>query len=196
MDKLIKEPTSVQDLFNIAGKKCNVYEYKDLKHFDDIDEIFEDRLYDDDYDSDDSYDFDDNSAIILYKSEPMFGHWTMIRRNDDGYNYLDSYGEKIDNPLDYVPKNVNKELGQEKKYLAKLLLKAMNGGSDIYYNNAKLQKVDPDVATCGRYCAMYLKFSNMNVDDFAKMIKKLSKKLGLSNDELITYMSMVNLNPE
>lgn len=239
MEEYISEPTSAAELFKIAGKRCNVYSYEDLKNYDDIDEIFEehdtseevmfeetyektvDISYSDessnesssDYDDEsserssdyeeekviikkgtriDKLPFDDNAAIILYKSEPMFGHWTMVTKNNGDYNYLDSYGEPVDNPLKYVPKTLNKELGQDKKYLAKLLLKAMEGGSEVYYNNAKLQKLDPKVATCGRYCALYLKYSDMNVDDFAKMIKKLSKKHDLTNDELVTYLSMEN----
>jgi len=190
MEDLIAEPTSAEDLFKIANKRCNVYVYEDLKNFDDIDELFEKR------DDRDDYKFDDNAAIILYKSEPMFGHWTMVVRDDGDYNYLDSYGGKIDNPLAHVPKKINKELGQDKKYLANLLLKAMNGGSNIYYNDAKLQKLDPNVSTCGRYCALYLKYSYMNVDDFAAMIKKLSKRLKMSNDEVITYLSMVSSDSE
>lgn len=230
MDKYIAEPTSTGDLFKIAGKRCNVYSYEDLKDFDNIEDIFPERRDDSSYeeveetveeiieeiygsDSDTSseyeevtetvekiveeeYPFDDKAAIILYKSEPRFGHWTMIAKNDDDYHYLDSYGEPIDNPLSYVPKYVNEELGQNKKYLARLLLKAMKGGSNVYYNNARLQKLDPDVATCGRYCALYLKYSDMNVDDFAKMIKKISKNLKMSNDEVVTYLSMVDLGSE
>lgn len=223
MDKYIAEPTSTGDLFKIAGKRCNVYCYGDLKNFDDIEDIFTNggaRKYeiveeysDSDSESsyeeieetveetieevfDDEYPFDDNAAIILYKSEPKFGHWTMVAKNDGDYNYLDSYGQPIDNPLSYVPNYVNEELGQDKKYLARLLLKAMDKGSDVYYNNAKLQKLDPNVATCGRYCALYLKYSYMNVDDFAKMIKKISKDLDISNDEVVTYLSMVDLDSE
>ena len=230
MDAIIAEPTSAEDLFRIAGKRCNIYQYSDLKNFNDIDELFED--YDGDsevveevieeviekgYDSDSSSDwdekeeithevttteeieelpFDNNAAIILYKSEPQYGHWTMVSRNGKVYNYLDSYGDKIDNPLSYVPKSVNKELGQDKKYLARLLLKAVENGGAVYYNNAKLQKLDPNVATCGRYCAAYLKFSDMNVDDFAKMIKKFSKEMHMTNDELVSYLSMVDLGSE
>lgn len=186
IEEFIKEPASIDDLYKMAGKKCNVHTYADLKNFNDLDDIF--------HNSDSE--FEDDSAIILYKSEPTFGHWVMVSKNDDGYNYLDSYGEEIDNPLKYVPDKVNKELGQDKKYLAKLMLKKLEGGHDIYYNNAKLQKIDPNVSTCGRYCAMYLKFKHLNVDDFAKMIKKLSKKLDMSTDELITYMSMVDLDSE
>lgn len=207
MEVIISEPTSAEDLFKIAKKRCNVYSYDYLKNFDDIDDIFKEHreeYYSSDYSSDSEevtyeddekhYPFDDKAAIILYKSEPMFGHWTMVIKNDTGYNYLDSYGGMVDNPLKHVPKSLNKELGQDKKYLAKLLLKASKSGSDIYYNNAKLQKLDPNIATCGRYCALYLKYSHMNVDDFAKMIKKISKDLKMPNDEVITYLSMVDSN--
>ncbi len=188
LKKIINTPTGIDDLFKIANKKCNVFEYNDLGDFSDIEDLFEEGNSEltDAFDMD--LPFDDNSSIILYKTQPDFGHWTMINKNDNGFHFLDSYGDKLDTEQENIDPVFLEESGQNHKYLANLLL---GSGKPVYYNHAKLQKLADDVATCGLYCSLYLKFNHMDVDDFAEMIKKLSKKLDMSNDEIIAALSII-----
>lgn len=176
---LISLPTSPLDLYEISGKKYNVFQYKDILKFDDIDDLFEE----DEKIKDIPYDFDENNVILLYNSAPNFGHWCCLNRNKYGYNFLDSYGGTVDKSLDY-----NEKEFKYKKHLAKLLSEA---SGDVYYNHLPLQKLSNNIATCGRYCAVYLRYDDLNIDDFAKNIKKLAKNLKLTCDELIVYLSII-----
>jgi frataxin-like iron-binding protein CyaY len=186
--KIMSTPTSPKDLFNIAGKRCNVFEYPEIKDFDDIEDLFEAGNSDIESLSDLELPFDKKSAIILYKSSPNFGHWTIIKKVGGAYHFLDSYGDVIDDELKHSDKSFNKLIGQDRNYLSKLLL---GSGKDVYYNHNPLQKLDEDIATCGLYCALFLKYNNLKVDDFAKMIKKLSKDNKVSHDVTVALLTLV-----
>lgn len=187
--KIMETPTSPKDLFHIAGKRCNVFEYPEIKSFEDIDDLFKmgNSHIEESYDGDD-LPFDKKCAIILYKSSPDFGHWTILKKVGGGYHFLDSYGDIIDSELEHSDKSFNKLIGQDRNYLSKLLL---DSGKDVYYNHNPLQKLDDKIATCGLYCALFLKHNDMSVDDFAKMIKKLSKKHDIPNDVTIALLTLV-----
>ena len=47
-------------------------------------------------------------CIILYQSSPHSGHWVALLRYDNLYEYFDSYGNVIDEPLSWVPLSMNK----------------------------------------------------------------------------------------
>jgi hypothetical protein len=112
----------------------------------------------------------------------------MLKKIKGGYHFLDSYGKEVDEPLKHSDPNFNNNSGQDRNYLAELLL---GSGKDVYYNHNPLQKLDDKIATCGLYCALFLKYNDLTVDDFAKMIKKLSKKHGIPNDTTIALLTLV-----
>lgn len=184
---LLSVPTSPKDLFRIAGKKCNVFTYPEISKFKSYRDLFK-RGNSDFTEDDDGFPFDNTFCIILYLTTERSGHWTCICNRRNSLNFLDSYGEVIDNQL----KHVNNEiLGQHKKYLIFLLSKIRK---PIYYNDLKLQKLSQNIATCGRYCALYLKFDTMGVDDFMAMLKKKAEEYGISTDLLVCIMS-INTSP-
>ena len=187
--KLVSKPTSPKDLYLIAGGKFNIFRYSDINNFDKVDDLFEPGNSEICESINLDLPFNDSHIILLYNSEPSFGHWCSLSRNDYGYNFMDSYGGVVDDPLDFVDDDTNKELGQEKKHLAKLLL---DSNKDVYYNDFQLQKLSNDVATCGRYCAVYFRYNDLKIDDFVKGIKKLAKKLGIDYDTLIVYLSVID----
>lgn len=187
VNKIMETPTTPFDLFRIAKKRCNVYEYPEISNFSNIDELFE--LGNSDVESmcEDDLPFDNKCAIILYKSSPDFGHWTIIKKLKGGYHFLDSYGEMIDDELEHSDKDFNKIIGQDRKYLSKLLA---DSDKDVYYNHNPLQKLDEKISTCGQYCAMFLKYNDLSVDDFADLIKTLSERHNLPNDVVIALLTM------
>lgn len=187
INKIISTPTSSDDLFNIAGKKCNIFEYNDLSKFNSLDSLFTEGNSKIESSSNLNLPFCDNTCIMLYKSTPNFGHWTALVKNETGYNFLDSYGDVIDSQLSHIDPKFLIESGQDKKYLVNLLL---GTDSDIYYNNTKMQKLGDKVSSCGLYCAVYLKYNFMNVDEFAAWIKKLGKKYKFSSDQIIALLSI------
>lgn len=178
--KLKSQATSPLDIFKIAGKQCNVFSYGYLKDIHDVDDLFVRGMSE--FNVESPLEFDEDTCIILYKSEPNFGHWTILKRVDDQYHYLDSYGKVMDNPLHYSD---NKKLGQQRKVLPKLLL---NSGAEVYYNHIPLQELSTDIATCGLYCALYLKY-DLPVDLFSNLIKNVAKMLKISNDDVVVMLS-------
>lgn len=180
INKLKSQPTSPIDIFNIAGKWCNLFTYEYLNNFKSADDLFEYGVTEFPYDG--PLEYDKNFCIILYKSNPNFGHWTILKNYDDSIHYLDSYGKLMDEPLKYSD---NDKLGQIKKTLPKLL---KNSEKDIYYNHIPLQELSNEVATCGLYAALFIKY-DLPVDLFTAMIKNISKMMGITNDELVVILS-------
>ncbi len=182
------------DIFRIAEKTCNVLKYPDLKDFEDIDQLFEEgsSLYK--YLTPE-YDFDNNTCILLYMSHPNFGHWCSISRIPENgrvkYQFLDPYGTIIDDQLEYIKKEFREESDQDKAYLCKLLLKAIDEDkADVHYNEKRMQKLDGKTSTCGRYAALFLKYNQVPVEDFAKILMKASKKHKIEVDDLVTAMTL------
>jgi Ulp1 family protease len=46
-------------------------------------------------------------CFILTESELNSGHWTLLIRDDDVFEYFDSYGTSPKNILDYIPNYIN-----------------------------------------------------------------------------------------
>jgi len=181
--ELLDKPTAPPDLFKIAGKKCNVFTYPEIARFRKYSQLFK-KKNSPFSTMDDGYAFDDNSCIILYLTGDRTGHWTCVTKNKYGINFLDSYGDVIDDQLKYVDSSI---IGQNKKYLLELLAKAKK---PIYYNDLKLQKLNTNIATCGRYCALYLKYNYMSVDDFMNTLLKKAREYDVSPDLLVCMLSV------
>jgi hypothetical protein len=185
MEELLKTPTTPYDIFEIAGKKCNVFTYPEIVKFTKYKQLFRKGNSDIPIINDKfkDYPFDDKFCIILYLTGERVGHWTCLSLNQDGINFLDSYGDVIDDQLQFVDSSI---IGQNKKYLIKILAKSK---LPLYYNDIQLQKYSNDIATCGKYCALYLKFNYMLIDDFMKVLIKNSKRLKMTPDELVCLLS-------
>ena len=84
--------TDLQSIF----KNCKIVKYADLDNYKDIYQLLPNRM-----------DF----VFLLTESEKNSGHWTLIIRDDDTFEYFDSYGTSPKNILDYIPKYMNKKLG-------------------------------------------------------------------------------------
>lgn len=186
MDKakeLLNVPTTPYDLFRIAGKKCNVFTYPEISKFKFYTQLF--KKGNSEYaNQDDGLIFDDSFCIILYLTGERCGHWTCISRNRNGINFLDSYGDVIDDQLKHVDSSI---FGQNKKHLVKLMQRA---NKPIYYNDLQIQRFSSNIATCGRYCALYLKYDHMLIDDFVKTLLSKAKEYSVSPDMLVCLLSL------
>jgi len=69
-------------------------------------------------------------------------------------------------------------------FLARL---PMEDPGKVENNPAQLQRYDADVATCGRWCALWVMQRNMPVDDFVKVLEDYKKQIDL--DELVTLLT-------
>ncbi len=186
--------TTPLDLFKFTNKTFNVITYPEFKKIKSIDELFNKpnskfELYPQVIETSRIYPFDPDSAVILYLSQPNSGHWTAIKRYKNRYDFLDSYGEILDDQLNYIDPKFKKQSNQTRNILTKLLYdKTKNNNTQVHYNNQQLQKLD-NSATCGRYAALFIR-SNLKVEQFVNTIKKLSKYFNMTPDELVTYITI------
>jgi hypothetical protein len=157
-------PLGDDDINKILEPDTHIFTYPYLKQVKDIDEIF------------DPY----GRAMMLYLTEnENTGHWVCLIRRPDEIEFFDPYGEPIDKQLTWVGKGKRMELEQERPLLSKLLREK---GLPVVFNKTKFQKVDDDVATCGRHCVIRLLFKDLPLPKYAEMIKKS----GMTPDEFVT----------
>jgi hypothetical protein len=127
-------------------------------------------------------------CILLYEWSPNVGHWVALLRYNDQYEYFDSYGNKLDDPLNWVDLGIRKELDQNIPYLTNLLK-----GKKILVNKIKYQKEDPEIATCGRWCIFRIlsnKNEDLNLKEFHTFFKKIKKDL-LNNNKNDNIISII-----
>lgn len=125
-------------------------------------------------------------CFLLYEHKPFVGHWTIITKNNNNISYFDSYGGKIDNPINWINKEQQEKLNV-KPYLSDMLI---NSNYNIDYNGIDFQnKKNNNIATCGRHCCTYLKtFLNYNfdLDDYIDFMKTLKSKTDLNYDYIVS----------
>jgi hypothetical protein len=94
------------------------------------------------------------------------------------YEYFDSYGGKIDEPLEWTSCGKRKELNELKPHLSIILSQTPN---EVVYNPIKYQIESPQVNTCGRHCIFrILKMirNDMDLSSYYKYMKSQKKKDG------------------
>ncbi len=171
LDKYKSKPLSNIDIEQILDGKTNIILYPDLYKYQSLDEIL------------DPYE----ACIILYQTKKDFCHWCCItKRNNNLIEFFDPYGTFVDDQLKFIPENFRKQSKQDYPHLTWLLY---NSPYQISYNEIRFQKLNQSIQTCGRWCVFRIICKDMDLYDFQKMIKQLTKKLNLTNDELITLVT-------
>jgi len=178
---------SDKEVLRLAGPDTKVVLYPDVAKYNDIDELFGHH----------------NKIALLYVNEEnptsITGHWVaLLRTNRNGkqiYEVSDSYGKMIDGHLDAFPKNYRNSLGQSKNFLTRLLYAKLkeNKNSEVHYNEVGLQKTNPNIATCGRWCGTRLRFSDIPLEHWQKSFRNL-KNNGHDIDKVIVNISNKLLN--
>nr|CAI9421340.1 PRO [Cafeteriavirus-dependent mavirus] len=129
----------------------------------------------------------DNKLIIFYpnhRGEVLYGHYCalIMGRNDTVY-FFDSYGGRPDVDQKRYSGTQRKDLyKEEENSLINLLLES---GYDVDYSHHKLQSLTNNSATCGRWCLTRCALKNLTNDEFAQVIKSLSKLKNISPDEVV-----------
>nr|WPF46842.1 MAG: putative cysteine protease [Lake Baikal virophage 14] len=153
--------------------KNNVIKYSELANFKSIEEILPNNR---------SY------KIILIEDNYNSGHWTCLLRYDDTIEWFDSYGLQPDGELKFINVVKRRLLGEGRRILSELLSKVKD--KKVVYNNVKLQKLNNQSTTCGRWVILrILMMKNFFYDlkEFQDFIKKYKKEIGLGADELVAY---------
>jgi hypothetical protein len=161
-------------------KNCKIIKYADLDNYDDIYQLLPNRM-----------DF----CFILIESELNSGHWTLLIRDDNMFEYFDSYGTSPKNILDYIPTFMNKRLGNNYNEDIGMMIKSIKKTDKFIYNKTKFQKEQEGINTCGRWVIARLSLflsDDLDLKDFTKLIKTKSKQLKMTNDEFITFLVTVN----
>jgi hypothetical protein len=106
--------------------------------------------------------------------------------------YFDSYGGKVDNPLNWINCKTRKALGSNNCLLTNMLDECPY---DVIYNPIVYQSKSPKIATCGRHCVfriLNLLKKNMDLEGYYSFMKREKKKTGLNYDKLVSkYISIV-----
>lgn len=145
---------------NIAGDNSQVITYNQLKTLNSLNDL-------------------DHNLILLYRHTPTTGHWVaLIKHNKHLFEYFDSYGYPIDEPLKWIPSyksNTNQKiqegikLGQNEPLLSKLILKYLdeNPLNKVIYNEYKYQSSNtPNSSTCGRWVGYRIKNKKKSLQNF------------------------------
>jgi hypothetical protein len=147
---------------NVADK---IIQYSELANYSDLKELLPNP---------------NDFKIILVEDRPNRGHWTtIIRQNGNRIIYFDSYGEKVDGQFKYIPDNIERELGENIRYLSRLINTA-SPNDVIMHNIIQYQEDSPGITTCGRHCCARIIFSLLGYSnrDFIKKMNELQKSTG------------------
>ena len=148
---------SNDDINKILEPDTHIMTYPELRNYKTIDDIF-DPL---------------GRVIMLYPIDaPNNGHWVGMWKQGDRINYFDPYGKPPEEPKQWVSSDMNKLMGQGRNLLTDMLKQS---GYKVYWNTYPYQKMDEDVATCGRWVVARLVCKDMSADKFYKAVMKYGK---------------------
>jgi hypothetical protein len=161
----INKALSGEDIARLM--KCNVLTYADLHKYKSIDTILGKH----------------KKAVLLYHTSHNFGHWVCLYEHNNTIFFFDSYGSKLDSQLKFLNENLKEDLKSNHTYLTKLLL---DSDKKVEYNQYQFQRKAPGVATCGRHCLLRLRYPDIGVEEYNKILKEASKYMDL--DELVCLL--------
>jgi hypothetical protein len=167
--------TSDDELVHYIGKnyKKFIIKYSDIEDYKSINQLLP---------------YNHSFRIILIESDYNSGHWVALFRYNTTIEYFNSYGMKPSYEIDGNSYLKNKQLDQDTKHL-NLLLNSALGKYDIIFNRVKFQKLNNDIATCGRHVLFRIvcfKKFKMNLHQYIVFIKELQHKFKLNADQLVT----------
>ena len=124
---------------------------KELQNYNSIDEVMQGAPY----------------VLLLYEQYVLNnGHWVGLLDHGSHLEHFDSYGIKPDMELKWCEKNFRQEHYGSSPKLLELLLRSKK---KVRYNNHKLQKSSPQIATCGRWCVLRFLMKHLDEEQFAKL---------------------------
>ena len=162
-------PLDDGDIRYNLGANAKILKYNELAGINSLDELLPGRK---------------SFCVILYLDSSHSGHWCAVTRNASGVYFFDSYGGAPDSQLRWVPEATRDALGVDGKYLTTILRTATQ---PVYYNKHDYQSEKDGVATCGRWCCLFIK-KGMNCEDFYYFIRQQERKYKLNGDMLVSKL--------
>jgi hypothetical protein len=169
LKKLVKHSLSDGEIKRFFNNKINVLKYSELDNYTNVNQIMKEY-----------------GCIILFENNELNrGHWTLIhyvyRPNKKPFlNFFDSYGIIPENQLNYIPKSFKLLSEQQRGNLLDLLL---NQPYQVRYSQYKLQKLGPNINTCGRWCCVRAYYRDLDENQFNDAFK-----MPYDKDDLITLV--------
>lgn len=159
-----------------AFPHCKIVKYADLDQYATIYDLLSNTM-----------DF----CFILTEAKYNEGHWTVLIRNGSKFEYFDSYGDSPKSILDFIPKYMNKQLGNNWNQDLGKMITSIKKSDKFIYNKFPFQQELEGINTCGRWCvmrvALFLKESKTN-KEFTTYIKKQQQKVKRPLDEVICML--------
>jgi hypothetical protein len=170
LSKLKDTPLSNFDIMSKLNNKCNIVLYPDIHNYRTVDELFGG--------------FD--GCVILFESQPKYGHWVCITKHGNSVEFFNSYGGYPDDSLKKIDKQFAKESKQDYPYLTKLLL---NSRYDLFYNEFPFQKKCSKIKTCGRHCIVRILEKHLDIYDYKDKLDKLCQEYDCDYDDIVTILT-------
>ena len=129
-------------------------------------------------------------VVLLIEQKENSGHWVCIVRENDDIYLFDSYGSSLDRELGFVAKSMRILLGEDKRFVERLINCKCNNCQklNIIENVSKFQSTNNDIATCGRWCILFVEMMHKmkyDLDQFASFVYTSSENLEKPTDILV-----------
>lgn len=176
MDNLIKsiyvDDLDLVDVKTLTNNKCPIVLYDNLDINDDILEVIGKN----------------NRCFLLFPTVhgSNSGHWLSILYNDktNTLEHFDPYGLDVNQEMQY-----SSSRHVQANILGKLYAKAQQKGIKIIFNTVRYQKLTNGVNTCGRHCAIRLRFHYLTPTQYENLMMKQT----MSPDWLVSILTFLEL---
>ena len=166
---------SSDDFKRILGNDIKIINFSELSNYSNIRQILPN-----------SKDF----AILFYQDDhsngSKIGHWTVILRYGNTFQFFDPYGINNSKELSYISNDKRQMYGESYDYLTKLLNPTIHT-----YNTHDYQSWGSGISTCGRWAILKIYCFQNNIisnNEFYKLMKyKLKDGKFKTYDDLVVY---------
>lgn len=153
-EKLKRTPLNDSEISAFLGGRTKIIKYNEITKYSTVDQLLS------------PYD----NVVVLLECAQDFGHWVCLKKIGNVISFFDSYGNFPDDQKVFVNTKFLKDSGQKFNIICKLLDEA-SYKYVIEFSDQRLQTMDDmSIATCGHWCAVYIK-SGMLIEDFYNYIE-------------------------
>ena len=187
-NQLIESPYQDQMAYFISGAdltayfpNCKIVKFSDLDKYSTIYDLLPATM--------------DFCFILVETTGINSGHWQIVLRNGGSFEFYDSYGDEPTTILNFVPKYLNKLLGNDYNEDMGHILKSIKKPHKLTINKFAYQSNIDDVNTCGKWVLIRLMSfleKNWSNKDLASFIKQKNKETGLKYDEIVCTLIQIS----
>ena len=134
-------------------------------------------------------------VVILTETEGInTGHWQLLLRNNNVFEFFDSYSDEPNTILKFISKKMNQYLGNDYNKDMGHILKSIKPTDKLIINEYEFQSDINNVNTCGRHVASRIINFMLGMDnkEYIKWFKGIKKQTKLKNDEIIIELIRIN----